>query len=126
MTPGDWAFRQDARGSVALFGKAGADADFLIRCVTGTKQIYLSRAGAFPAGETGQMTIRASDAVKSYAITNNGDTPPYVSAETPAGDPQLDAIAFSRGRFLVSVKGANDLVIPAWPEFARVIEDCRN
>jgi hypothetical protein len=125
LTPGDWVYRRDDRGSLALYGKSGADADFLIRCVAATKRIYLSRSGAFPEGVTGQMTIRAFTATKAYGVTNNGDTPPYVSAFLTPEDRQLDAIAFSRGRFTVSVKGAADLVIPAWPEIARVIEDCR-
>jgi hypothetical protein len=34
-------------------------------------------------------------------------------------------MVFSRGRFTVEVPGAPMLVIPAWPEPARVIEDCR-
>jgi hypothetical protein len=34
-------------------------------------------------------------------------------------------MAFSRGRFLVTVEGGASLVVPAWPELARVIEDCR-
>jgi hypothetical protein len=41
-----------------------------------------------------------------------------------ANDPLLDAIAFSRGRFMVTGGGAT-LAIPSWPEAARSIEDCR-
>lgn len=108
-----------------MFGEPGTDASFLIRCVTATRQIYLSRAGALPEGGTSSMTIRATDAVKSYRVASTGGTPPYVSTETAARDPQLDAIAFSRGHFVVSVPGTRDLVIPSWPEFSRVIEDCR-
>jgi len=37
----------------------------------------------------------------------------------------LDAIAFSRGRFSVEAAGTARLVIPAWPEAARVVEACR-
>lgn len=43
----------------------------------------------------------------------------------PASDPLLDQMAFSRGRFLITVEGGPSLVVPAWPEFARVVEDCR-
>lgn len=125
LSPGDWVYRRDDRGSLALFGRDGADADFLIRCALATKRIYLSRSGAFPDGVSGQMTIRASTALRTYGVANNGDTPPYVSAFLTPDDQQLDAIAFSRGRFLVAVKGAQDLIIPAWPEITRVIEDCR-
>ena len=122
---GDWVYRRDSRGSVALFGARGADSIFLIRCDASARRIFLSRAGAFVEGDSGIMTLRASTGMKSFTVRNNGDTPAYVAAELPVNEPQLDAIAFSRGRFLVSVKGAADLVIPSWPEIARVIEDCR-
>jgi hypothetical protein len=122
---GDWVYRRDSRGSVALFGPNGADASFIIRCDGAARRIYLSRAGVFPEDDSGMMTIRASTGLKSFAIKNNGDTPAYVAATLPVNEPQLDAMAYSRGRFLVSVKGAADLVIPSWPEIARVIEDCR-
>jgi hypothetical protein len=42
-------------------------------------------------------------------------------------DRLLDAIAFSRGRFIVSGRGsASQLVAPSSPEAARTIDDCRN
>ncbi len=124
-SPGDWTYRADGRGAVAMFGVSGADATFLIRCDKARARIYLSRPGAFPAGETGRMTIRATTGLQTYAVANTGGSPAYVSAELATGDPHLDAMAFSRGKFLVTVKGAEDLVIPSWPELARVVEDCR-
>ena len=48
-----------------------------------------------------------------------------VSADLAANDPLLDAIAFSRGRIVVSMPGTAALVVPARPEAARAIEDCR-
>ena len=42
-----------------------------------------------------------------------------VTADLAANDPLLDAIAFSRGRFVVSMPGMAALVVPAWPEAAR-------
>jgi hypothetical protein len=125
VTRGDWAYRQDARGSLALFGQSSLNADFLIRCDKSSRKIYLSRIGSFPDGESGRMTIRATTGLQTYSVSNASGTPPYVAAELVATDPHLDAITFSRGRFLVSVKGTADLVIPAWPEFGRVVEDCR-
>ena len=48
-----------------------------------------------------------------------------VTADFSAFDPLLDAIAFSRGRLVVTMAGGVPLVAPAWPEAARTIEDCR-
>ncbi|MEQ1548164.1 MAG: hypothetical protein ABL918_05880 [Chakrabartia sp.] len=125
LTPGDWMYRRDARGSLALFGPQGRDAHFVVRCDVAKARIYLSRAGNFAVGESGQLIIRASTAMQSYALVNSNETPAFTAAEILTTDPQLDAMAFSRGRFIVSVKGVPDLVIPAWPELTRVIEDCR-
>lgn len=124
LTPGDWVYRKDGRGSLALYGRTGVGADFLIRCDSAGRRIFLSRAGSTGAGG-GQMTIRASAGTSSHPIRNTGGEPPYVATELPPRDPVLDRIAFSRGRFVVQVAGMRDLVIPAWPEFTRVVEDCR-
>ncbi len=124
-SPGDWSYRRDARGSVAMFGPAGMNASFVARCDTVGRRIFLSRPGNFADGVTGVMTIRTSTALKTYPASNSNETPPYIAAELAPGDAHLDAMAFSRGKFLIVVKGATDLVIPPWPELARVIEDCR-
>lgn len=126
MSPGDWAYRRDDRGSAAMFGPVGADADFVVRCDAFARRVFVSRKGAFPPGETGRMTLRATSGLATYAVSNTGGEKTYVAAELASADRHLDALGFSRGRFLVSVKGASDLVVPAWPELARVIEDCRS
>ncbi len=125
ITAGNWELGRDALGPFAAFRKPSANAEFLVRCIFATKGIKLSRAGSISENGRGLMTIRAADASKTYNVTNDSEMPAYASVETAASDPQLDAIAYSRGRFLVSLSGTNDLVIPDWPEFARVIEDCR-
>lgn len=48
-----------------------------------------------------------------------------LNADLSAYDPLLDAIIFSRGRIAVGIPGQPTLVLPAWAEAERVIEDCR-
>ena len=91
-----------------------------------TKSVYLSRAGAPAHGSTLAITLASTEASKHYSAAVSSSVPPYVWTETPGSDPQLDMLAFSRGRILVSIAGMNDLVLPSWPEFARVVEDCRS
>lgn len=124
-TPGDWAYRKDARGSVALFGPPGSNALFVVRCDQSAARLYLSRGGSFPVGQSGQMTIRTSSTVRTLSAGNSNESPPYIASELVASDKLLDAMAYSRGKFVVSVRGADDLVVPTWAEFARVVEDCR-
>ncbi len=113
------------RGSVALFGPPGENALFVIRCDSAGGRIYLSRGGRFPVGQSGQMSIRTSSTARTLSAGNSSESPPYVAAELLGSDRLLDAMAHSRGKFVISVRGAEDLVVPTWAEFARVVEDCR-
>lgn len=121
LTPGTWAWRTDARGAVALYGAVGQEAALVVRCDRAAQRIYVSRAAA----TAGQMVLRATTGAQAYAARPTGGTPPYVAAELGVRDPQLDALAFSRGRFMVQLAGAADVIVPSWPELTRVIEECR-
>ena len=121
VTPGTWTYREDARGSVAMFGMAGADAVAVLRCDRVGGRVFLSVAGAAPAS----MTVRTSSAVRTVPAGATGGVPPYLAATFTPADPLLDAMAFSRGRFALSLPGAQPVVVPAWAEVGRVVEDCR-
>lgn len=121
LTPGTWRYESDPRGSRALFGLGGSDARLVLRCDRTERQIHLSRPGSQP----GALTIRTSSTTRALAVRPTGGAVPYVAATLGVRDPLLDAMAFSRGRFVVEQAGGGALVVPAWAEVARVIEDCR-
>ncbi|WP_374128062.1 hypothetical protein [Sphingomonas sp. 28-62-11] len=123
LTPGNWVYRQDARGSIALFGVPGADAEFTIRCDRIAGQIYISRKGAAPGNAP--ATFRTSSSLRTLAMQPTGATPAYMALTLFPRDPLLDAIGYSRGRFVVEQATLPTLVIPAWAETLRVSEDCR-
>ena len=123
VTPGDWVYRQDGRGSIALFGLPGADAVLTLRCDRAASAIYLSRHGA-AAGPVA-MTIRTSTMLRTLSAAPTGGTPPYVAVAIQPRDALLDAIGFSRGHFVVEQAAETTLVVPAWAEIERVTEDCR-
>ncbi|MBR0553357.1 hypothetical protein [Stakelama marina] len=123
LTPGDWTYRQDDRGSLALFGQPGEDALFVIRCDKQRGQVYLSRAGLIQGPLP--ITIRTTSMTRTVSASPTGGTPPYAAAALAPGDRLLDAMSFSRGRFIVEAAGMPTLVIPAWSEVPRVTEDCR-
>lgn len=117
LSAGDWSFRSDGAVSTASFGPAGA-ASFVVRCDTG-RQVNLIRADASGAGP---LVVRTTFGERSLAASSGAAG---IAATLAASDPLLDEIMFSRGRFLVRTQGNADLIVPAWPEPARVIEDCR-
>lgn len=123
LTPGDWVYRQDARGSIALFGRPGSDAEVTLRCDRAASLLYLSRRGAVPGNAP--MTVRTSSVVRTLATRPTGGTPAYVAVTIAPRDGLLDAMGFSRGRFVIEQAGMPVLVVPAWAEILRVVEDCR-
>lgn len=118
LAPGGWTYRQDARGSVALFGQA-SDPAFTLRCDRAQRQLHLVRRGATP----GTMTVRTTSTARSLTAGGASDG---ASAALPANDPLVDAMGYSRGRFIVETPGMAPLVVPAWAEVLRVAEDCRS
>lgn len=123
LTPGDWTYRQDARGSIAMFGRRGVDAELTIGCDRGSATILLSRRGV--ATGSAPMTVRTSSTVRAVSAQPTGTVPAAMAASLGSRDPLLDAIGFSRGRFVVEQATLPTLVVPAWPEIMRVVEDCR-
>lgn len=123
IAPGTWVYRKDDRGSLALFGQSDKDAIFMIRCDRSRRQLYLSRSGSVGDGAT--MILRASAGQQSYPAANSGGKPHYAAVSVSPDDIMMDRISYSRGRFAVETSGLTSLAIPAWPEFSRVVEDCR-
>lgn len=119
LTPGSWAYRQDARGSIALYGRTGADAEFTVRCDRDRSRLYLSRRGE---GHS-QMTVRTSSTLRTLNLLPTGSG--YSAVELGARDSLPDAIGYSRGKFVVQGPGVPPLVLPAHSEILRVAEDCR-
>ena len=109
LSPGDWSYAQDGDGSEARFGEAGGGALFTLHCGP-DGQVRLARSGA--AG--GPLVLVTTFGTRALA-----------AASLAPNDPALDEMAFSRGRLLVRAAGGGDLVIPAWAEIGRVVEDCR-
>ncbi|MDF8332689.1 hypothetical protein [Novosphingobium cyanobacteriorum] len=124
VTPGGWRYSAETGGSAARFVDPAGAVLITLRCTGATRTVSLLRAGtaatAVPASittSTGVKQLGASPATEGGA--------PVMAIAFAAGDAQLDAMAFSRGRFLVEVNGLPTLVLPAWAEVGRVIEDCR-
>jgi hypothetical protein len=118
---GSWVYAQTANGSEASFLNASALPQLTIRCTRATRRITIAKPASVAAPF---LTVWTSAQTRALPASFNPATQ-RLSADVAVYDPLLDAIAFSRGRFGVSVSGTMPLVVPAWAEVARVIEDCR-
>jgi hypothetical protein len=123
LTSGDWSYRGEGVTTAALFGPPASEALFVVRCNRAARTVTLSRAGAAPREMP--MSVTTTSAARTLSASPTAGQLPYLAANLAAGDPLLDAMAFSRGRVRVEVPGLPTLTLPAWPEISRVVEDCR-
>jgi hypothetical protein len=123
-TPGDWRHLADPTRPAAEYRDAGGTALFALNCDRPTRTITIALSG--PAAP---LTIRTTSTARTLPTRvlpgPDAATPPTILATLPATDPLFDAMAFSRGRFSVEQPGRTPLVLPAWAEIGRVIDDCR-
>ncbi|WHU01136.1 hypothetical protein [Sphingomonas sp. NIBR02145] len=123
LTPGTWAYKQDGRGSVALYGVAGAEAELILRCDNARGRVVLSRRGEGAAN----LTVRTTSTLRQLPVQPlPAGATPWLAADLGPRDSVLDAMGYSRGRFLVEGSGLPTLVVPAYAEILRVAEDCRS
>jgi hypothetical protein len=120
ITPGDWRWAREGGESVARFGPAGVSL-LALRCDMAGRRVVMDVAQA-AAAPNASLTITTTSQSRTLPAYPRGGV---VELTLNARDPLLDAMAFSRGRFMVNVAGSGALYVPSWPEVTRVIEDCR-
>jgi len=116
LSPGDWDYREDGPAALAAFRSDRLT--FTLRC-----EPNRSVTAALTGARARSLIIRTS-----YGERRLPATAVHVNemlASIAASDPLLDQMAFSRGRLFVQAEGGPALIVPAWPEIARVTEDCR-
>ncbi len=122
VAPGTWTYASEPHSSTARFGIDPLSMVFSVQCDRMLRAVSLLVAR--PAGSGGgNVTLRATTTLKSFRAEGGGGGR-YAVVRIPSRDPILDALAFSRGRFTVELDG-RATVLPTWPEFTRVVEDCR-
>lgn len=116
---GSWTYASS--GGEATFLNSSAMPQLTIRCDRTTRRISLLKPATVAVPF---LNVWTSSVMRNVPASFNPATK-RITVQLAAYDPLLDALAFSRGRFAVIAAGSPALVLPAWPEVARVIEDCR-
>ena len=116
---GSWTYA----GTVgeATFLNSSAMPQLTVRCDRTARRVSLSKPGTVAVPF---LNIWTSSAARNVPASFDPVTK-RITIQLGAYDPLLDALAFSRGRFAIVASGTPALVLPAWPEIARVVEDCR-
>lgn len=122
ITPGDWHWAREGGDSVSRFGAPGASA-LVLRCDAGGRRVLIDLAvSGQVVPQTAAVTVTTSSQTRALTGQMRGG---WLEVPLGARDSLLDAMAFSRGRFMVEAQGLAPLYVPSWPEVSRVVEDCR-
>ena len=121
VSPGSWSYRAVAGGSEASFVDGTGTTRMVIACGKVSRLVTISRMSAAPAASLSFWTSSSSRNLGARFDQPSG----RVIAQIGAMDSLLDALAFSRGRFASMMPGSPALVLPAEPQIAHVVEDCR-
>ena len=117
-TPGTWSYLRAGNRSVASFADG---ARVLLTVTCDNRNLTFHRPGPEALVMTITTTTLSERLLGSPDSLTNG-----AMGTVSASSPLLDAIIYSRGKFMVGATGQPDLILPPWPEIARVVEDCRN
>jgi hypothetical protein len=129
LPEGNWTWSLRADGSTARYGVAGQAPIAMLQCDRPAGMVRIAVPWTPAAGESAApreaniTTSTSSGAAMATPVTLDGQT--TMAVALPVSNRLLDAMAFSRGRFRVQIGGLPPLVLPAWSEVGRVIEDCR-
>jgi hypothetical protein len=118
---GSWAWTQTADGSEATFIDAYSKPQLTVHCTRATRRVSIAKPATAAAPFLGIWTSSQSRNLPASFNPVTGK----LSADLPAFDSLLDAVATSRGRIGAVVSGSAPVVVPPWAEIARVVEDCR-
>lgn len=118
---GSWTYAATPEGSDASFTNLSAIPQLSVHCTRATRRVSISKP-ATAAAPT--ITVWTSSLTRSIPSSFNPATS-RLTVDLTNYDPILDAIAASRGRIGFGVGSEPPLILPAWAEAARVIEDCR-
>jgi hypothetical protein len=118
---GAWSYAPAADGSEAVFDNASGYPQLWVHCTRSTRRVSIARSANAAAPLLNVWTSSGTGSIASSFDPATG----RLRIDLANWDPLLDAIATSRGRIGFSVGTEPALVVPAWAEVARVIEDCR-
>ncbi|MEE4153735.1 MAG: hypothetical protein V2I27_06215 [Erythrobacter sp.] len=123
QTPGTWSYAQDPGETLALYGEDPRAPVFLMRC--SGQGLALARVTDQAQSAPRVMSVTTETVTRQLEAAPVAGQPNLIAVPLAAGDPLLDAMAITKGRFAIEVEGERSLYLPAWAEVTRVIEDCR-
>lgn len=119
---GNWSYMPLADGSEARFTDASNNVQLALRCARSVRRVTISKPATAPAQS---LFVWTSGMSRTLSAPGFDAAAGRLNVQLSANDALLDAMVFSRGRVAVAAGTSPPLVVPPWPELARLVEDCR-
>jgi hypothetical protein len=119
--PGAWSWSHASDGSEAVFISSGGLPQIWLHCSRASRVVTIARPSSSAVGYLSVWTTTQSRALPASFNPATARS----TAQISAYDPFLDALAFSRARIAVALGATPPVVVPAWPDIASIVEDCR-
>ena len=119
---GSWSYAPATDGSEAVFADGSGYPQLWIHCTRATRQVSIARTAGMA---TAMLNVWTGSMTRSAAASFD-PAKARLTVTLTNYNPLLDALANSRGRLGFALGSEPALVVPAWPEVARIIEDCRS
>src|SRR5690606_14248439 len=100
LTPGAWRYGPGEASSEARFGLDGAPPLFVARCDRARRRVALMRPAPVATEAGLAFVVTTSTANRTLPAGSIAGAPGMIGALLSADDSVLDAMAFSRGRFV--------------------------
>lgn len=117
-----WFFRDDPGGDLALYGEAGGQGQFAIRCDRRGRRVLFQRAGA--AADSAEIILSVGGTETRYPARALSGGTPRLEASAALDDGTLDRL-LSGDSLGVDATGTQSLRLPMNGTVRRVIESCR-
>ena len=117
-----WFYRDDPGGGLALYGKAGVQGQFAIRCDRRGRQLLFQRAAE--AAEAAELTLAVDGQTAQYPARSRTQGTHRLEASAKLDDPIVDRLLHASA-INVSATGTEAVTLPGDPVVRRLIEACR-
>ncbi|AHE55760.1 copper resistance protein NlpE N-terminal domain-containing protein [Sphingomonas sanxanigenens] len=117
-----WFYRDDPGGGLALYGEAGGQGQFAIRCDRRGRRLLLQRAAG--GTDAAELTLTVDGSETRYAARARGGGTPRLEAAAALDDDAIDRL-LGAGTLAVDATGTQPLQLPVNGTVRRVIESCR-
>ena len=123
MTPGNWHW--SAAGSISAARYQTRDGGTVMAIVCDQRSRRIALQVQAKGGPDVPVVVTTTSLKRLLSGRTESALSGIATVALDPRDPLLDAMVFSRGRFMIEVPGSQGRYLPSWTEMSRVIEDCR-